>query len=313
MADVDINECFARDGLQHESTFIDTDTKLALLDGFARTGFARIEATSYSNPRQVPAFSDAGALLRQLTRHPGVYFKATCPNVKGVERALADYDAGYGAEEISLLTSASNSHSLKNLRATRDEQWQKTRTMAELAQGKFRIVGVVSVAFGCPFEGKIDQRIVLDDVRRFREFGADIVTIGDTTGLADPASAKSLFVNLSAEHGDFPIVAHFHDTRGAGLANALAAYEAGCRRFDTAMGGVGGHPAQIEYGSGETGNIATEDAVNLFESMGVDTGLDLDELMSMSAACERALARRLTSKVSRAGLTVDSLKGSAAA
>lgn len=313
MADVDINECFARDGLQHESTFVDTDTKLDLLNGFAQSGFTRIEATSYSDPRRVPAFSDASTVLARLTRHPGVAFKATCPNIRAVERALNDYEAGYGAEEVSLLTSASNSHSLKNLRATREDQWQKTRTMAEMARDKFRVVGVVSVAFGCPFEGKIDKKVVLDDVSRFRELGADIVTIGDTTGLADPASAKSLFAQLAVEHGDFPIVAHFHDTRGAGLANALAAFEAGCRRFDTAMGGVGGHPAQIEYGSGETGNIVTEDTVNLFESMGVDTGLDLDEVMKMSEACENALSRRLGSKVSRAGLTATSLKGSAAA
>lgn len=300
---VEINECFGRDGLQHESVFLSTDDKLELLDAFVASGFQRIEATSYSHPKQVPAFADASELLKRLERHPGVRFKATCPNQKAVERALEDYREGYGAEELSLLTSASESHSQKNLRSSKDAQWQRIREMIELADGKFQLVGVVSVAFGCPFEGKIDPNVVLADIERFRELDVDVITIGDTTGLADPVSVQKLFRELTANDPDFPYVAHFHDTRGAGIANSYAAFEAGCRHFDGAIGGVGGHPAQITYGAGMTGNVATEDLVNLFESMGVSTGLNLDALAQASELCEQKLGRELNSKVARSGYT----------
>lgn len=298
---VQINECFARDGIQHEQAFIPTAEKVSLLEGFVAAGFRRIEATSYSSPKWVPAFSDASELLRDLPRRPDVSFKATCPNPKAVERALADAQAGFGAEEVSLLSSASESHTQTNLRCTREEQWARLTEMAALGRGTFRLVGVISVAFGCPFEGAIDPGIVSEDTARFRELGADVITIGDTTGLADPGAVRRLFARLVQEHPGFPIVGHFHDTRGSGVANAVAAYDVGCTRLDTAMGGVGGHPAKIEYGGGRTGNVATEDIVNLFESMGISTGLDLDQVMVMSERCERALGRQLESKVGRAG------------
>lgn len=300
---VSINECFARDGLQHESEFVQTADKLAVLEAFTTAGFRRIEATSYSHPKQVPTFTDASELLSALPRREGVTFKATCPNQKAVQRALADKEAGYGVEEISLLTSASNSHSQVNLRSDRTQQWQKVEEMAELAAGKFDLVGVVSVAFGCPFEGAIDPQTVIDDVARFRDLGASYVTIGDTTGLADPATAKQLFAELIPAFPELTIVAHFHDTRGLGIANVMSAYESGCRSFDSAMGGVGGHPNMIHYGSGSTGNVATEDTVNLFDSLGVGTGLDLDAVMEASVECERLLGRTLLSKTARAGFS----------
>lgn len=300
---VSINECFARDGLQHETNFAPTADKLAALEAFTVAGFRRIEATSYSHPKQVPAFTDASELLKSLPRREGVSFKATCPNQKAVQRALADHAAGYGAEEISLLTSASDSHSQVNLRTTRTDQWHKVEEMADIASGSFTLVGVVSVAFGCPFEGAINPQTVMSDVARFRDLGAGYVTIGDTTGLADPRTAKQLFAELIPAFPELTIVAHFHDTRGLGIANVMAAYEAGCRSFDSAMGGVGGHPNMIQYGTGSTGNVATEDTVNLFDSLGVDTGLDLDAVMDASAACERILGRTLLSKAARAGLS----------
>lgn len=300
---VEINECFARDGLQHEEGFIATKDKLELLDLFVETGFKRIEATSYSHPKYVPAFADASELLKNLDRTEGVYFKATCPNERAVQRALADYDAGYGAEEISLLTSASESHTAKNLRTTKAGQWDRVREMIRMADGKFRLVGVVSVAFGCPFEGKISTETVLRDIEYFRELDVDVITIGDTTGLADPYTVRNLFERLTQDDSNFPYVAHFHDTRGSGIANAFAAFEAGCRRFDSSMGGVGGHPSQITYGSGMTGNVATEDLVNMFDAMGVATNLDLETLNRASQRSEELLQRELHSKVARAGFS----------
>jgi len=293
-------ECFARDGLQHEPAFVPTATKRALVERFAALGFPRVEATSYSNPKVVPQFADASELLRTLSRHPGVFYKATCANVKAVERALADLDAGHGANEISLLVSATESHTQKNLNRSRAEQWQNIAAMAEAAKGRFRLVGTVSVAFGCPFEGKVEAGAVLADVEKFAELGVTHVALGDTTGMATPRSVASIFQKIPK-----PVVpiAHFHDTRGTGLVNYVAAYEAGVRHFDSSFGGVGGHPAKVKYGGGFTGNVCTEDLVNLFESMGIDTGIDVGGLLAAAEFCEQALGRELHGRVTRSGLS----------
>ncbi len=298
---VTLCECFARDGLQHEETVPDTATKAALIGAFAETGFPRIEATSYSHPKQVHAFADASDLLARIPRRAGVWYKATCPNPRAVERALSDKAAGFGANEISLLVSATESHTQRNLRTTREEQWQRVAEMANLAHGQFRLVGVISMALGCPFEGEVDPGRVVEDAARFADMGAALLTVGDTIGSGTPSRVRHLFRRLLAEVPGLTPVAHFHDTRGAGIANCMAALEAGCRDFDSAMGGVGGHPRQIAYGDGETGNVATEDLVALFDREGLDHGLDLDRMMRASEACEAALGRKLNSKVARAG------------
>ncbi len=296
---VTLCECFARDGLQHEPAFVPTATKRALVERFASLGFRRVEATSYSNPKVVPQFADASDLLKSLERRPGVHYKATCANVRAVERALADLDAGYGANEISLLASATEAHSQKNLNRSRAEQWKNIEEMARAAKGRFRLIGTVSVAFGCPFEGKVDPGVVVADVERFNSLDVKHVALGDTIGTATPASVKDIFKKL---RGGVPI-AHFHDTRGTGLVNYVAAYEAGVRHFDSSFGGVGGHPAKVKYGGGFTGNVCTEDLVNLFESMGIPTGIDRDGLLATAEFCEQALGRELYGRVTRSGLS----------
>jgi len=301
-AAVTLCECFARDGLQHEDAFVPTQTKRALVERFAALGFRRVEATSYSNPKVVPQFADASDLLKTLSRRDGVFYKATCANVRAVERALADLDAGFGANEISLLVSASEAHTKKNLNATREEQWRNIEAMADAAKGRFRLIGTVSVAFGCPFEGPVDPGVVVADAERFVSHGVQHVALGDTIGAATPLSVKTLYERLADIEGLVPI-AHFHDTRGTGLVNYVAAYEAGVRHFDSAFGGVGGHPAKVKYGGGFTGNVCTEDLVNLFESMGVGTGIDLDGLLATAELCEQALGRELHGRVARSGLS----------
>lgn len=300
--DVILCECFARDGLQHEARFIATPAKAALIQRFADLGFERVEATSYSNPSVVPQFADASELLAGLPRRAGVWYKATCANVRAVERALHDLDAGHGANEISLLVSASESHSLRNLKRSRRDQWDNIAAMARRAAGRFRMVGTISVAFGCPFEGAVDAGSVVDDARRFAELGVDLVTLGDTTGMASPPAVRNLYRTLQQEFPQMTLVAHFHDTRGTGLVNYVAALDAGVRYFDSAFGGVGGHPDKVKYGGGHTGNVATEDLVSLFESMGVRTGLDLAGLPAVSRLCQEALGRELHSRVAAAGL-----------
>lgn len=302
MREVVLCECFARDGLQHEPDFVATATKAALIERFAAIGFERIEATSYSNPQVVPQFADASEVLRRLARREDVFYKATCANVRAVERALGDLDAGRGANEISLLVSATESHTRTNLKRTRAEQWQNVGAMVAAARGRFRLVGTVSVAFGCPFEGAVDPAVVAADARRFAELGVTLVALGDTTGMATPRSVREMFARIAREAPGVTPIAHFHDTRGTGLANYVAACEAGVRHFDSAFGGVGGHPAKVKYGDGFTGNVATEDLVSLFESLGIRTGIDLDRLVDTARFCEQALGRELHGRVARSGL-----------
>jgi len=296
---VTLCECFARDGLQHEPAFVPTDTKRALVERFAAIGFPRVEATSYSNPEVVPQFADASELLQSLNRKPGTHYKATCANPRAVRRALADLEAGFGVNEISLLVSATESHSRKNLKRGRAEQWSNIGEMARAAGGRFRLVGTVSVAFGCPFEGRVDPGSVAGDVAKFAALGVEHVAIGDTTGMATPGKVKDLMGRITSRA--IPI-AHFHDSRGTGLVNCVAAYEAGVRFFDSSFGGAGGHPAKVKYGGGFTGNVCTEDLVGLFESMGIATGIDLDRLLATAELCEQALGRELHGRVTRSGL-----------
>jgi hydroxymethylglutaryl-CoA lyase len=299
MSTVTLCECFARDGLQHEPAFIPTEAKRALVERFAAIGFPRVEATSYSNPKVVPQFADASEMLKGLKRKPDTHYKATCANPKAVQRALADLDAGFGVNEISLLVSATETHTQKNLKRSRAEQWANIEEMVQTAGGRFRMVGTVSVAFGCPFEGKVDQGSVAEDIAKFVSLGVGHVAIGDTTGMATPKAVKEMISRVTSKA--IPI-AHFHDSRGTGLVNCVAAYEAGVRHFDSSFGGVGGHPAKVKYGGGFTGNVCTEDLVGLFESMGIATGIDLDQLLATAEFCEQALGRELHGRVTRSGL-----------
>jgi hydroxymethylglutaryl-CoA lyase len=300
MAGVTLCECFARDGLQHEPAFVPTRTKRALIERFAALGFRRIEATSYANPGVVPQFADASELLESLPRRDGTFYKATCANPRAVERALADLEAGFGVNEISLLVSATEAHTQINLKRTRTEQWTNVEDMVQLAGGRFRLVGTVSVAFGCPFEGRVDPGVVAGDVARFAALGVTHVALGDTTGLATPKSVAAMVGRMPREA---TLIAHFHDTRGTGLANYVAAYDAGVRFFDASFGGAGGHPAKVKYGGGHTGNVCTEDLVNLFEAMGIATGIDLDGLVETARYCEEVLGRELHGRVTRSGLS----------
>ncbi|MFC5521025.1 hydroxymethylglutaryl-CoA lyase [Polaromonas jejuensis] len=300
--DVMLCECFARDGLQHEIAILGAARKVALISRFAEIGFPRVEATSYSNPKVIPQFGDASEVLRTLPRKPGVFYKATCANVRAVERAVTDQAQGFGANEISLLVSATDSHSLKNLARSREDQWTNIAAMVAAAGGRFRLVGTISMAFGCPFEGHVSPDSVMRDAARFAALGVRHVTLGDTTGVATPLTTRALFKRMQAELPGVEAIAHFHDTRGTGIVNYVAALEAGVRYFDCAFGGVGGHPVKVKYGGGHTGNVTTEDLVDLFEAMGVRTGIDRAQLLTVAAECEAALGRELQGRVTRSGL-----------
>ena len=297
--EVTLCECFARDGLQHEEAFIPTEVKAELLDRFTRIGFPRIEATSFSHPKHVPQFADAEALLQAIRRRPGTRYKATCANLQAVQRALAAKQDGFGPEEISFLISATESHTQKNLKRSRAQQWQAIEELADEARGQFVLVGALSMALGCVFEGEVDPAVVVEDVKRFADIGVEIVTLGDTAGLGTPRSVSRMVERLRAAAPNVTLAAHFHNTRGTALANCVAAWQAGLTHFDASFGGIGGHPAQIQYGEGNTGNVPTEDLAVMFESMGVSTGLDMELLMDSARFCEKVLGRQLLGMVTR--------------
>ncbi|MDO9709494.1 hydroxymethylglutaryl-CoA lyase [Paracraurococcus lichenis] len=293
-------ECFARDGLQHEPAILPAETKIAMIERIADCGFRRIEITSFAHPEQVPQFADAEAVLKGVRRRPGVLFKATCPNPQAVKRALAAQEGGWGPDEISLLISASEGHSQRNLRRSREEQWANVAEMARLAGDAFVMVGTISVAFDCPFDGRTPQERVLEDAERFAGLGVTRIAIGDTIGSATPPRVRDLIGWL---HGALPtatFIAHFHDSRGTGIANTLAAIEAGLTHADCALGGTGGHPAKIAYGEGHTGNTCTEDLATALEAMGYAIGLDLGLVRGAGLEAERVLGRQLASRVIRA-------------
>jgi hydroxymethylglutaryl-CoA lyase len=296
-------ECFARDGLQHETVQIPIEAKIAMIERIADVGFRRIEITSFSHPRHVPQFADAEQVLKGVRRRPGVLFKATCPNPQAVKRALDAKAGGWGPEEISLLVSASEGHTQKNLRRTREEQWQNIAEMAALAKDAFVMVGTISVAFDCPFDGPTAPERVLEDAERFASLGVTRIAIGDTIGSATPPRVRDLIGWLHGALPEATLIAHFHDSRGTGLANTLAAIEAGLTHADCALGGTGGHPAGIAYGEGFTGNTCTEDLATALRAMGHDTGLDLPKLYAAGREAERLLGRRLFSRTVRMGET----------
>jgi hydroxymethylglutaryl-CoA lyase len=299
--DIILCECFARDGLQHEPAILPAAAKAAILGRIADCGFKRIEITSFSHPGYIPQFADAEAVLAAVPPRPGVLFKATCPNPAAVARALAAREAGRGPEEISFLVSASEGHTERNLRRSRDAQWAQVAAMAARAGDAFTIVGTISVAFDCPFDGPTPPAQVVADAERFLSLGVRRIAIGDTIGSATPPRVAALMRLLRAELPEVQPIAHFHDSRGTGIANCVAALEAGVTHFDAALGGTGGHPAGIAYGEGFTGNVCTEDLATLFDAMGLRTGIDIAALREAGRAAEALLGRTLHARTTRIG------------
>lgn len=294
-------ECFARDGLQHEATILPAETKAAMLERIADCGFRRIEITSFAHPKYIPQFADAEAVLAAVRPRPGVLFKATCPNLAAVRRAQDARARGRGPEEISLLVSATEGHTQRNLRRTRAEQWADVAEMVATAGGDFTVVGTISMAFDCPIDGPVAPERVLQDAQRFAALGVTRIALGDTIGSATPPRVRALVALLREALPQAIFIAHFHDSRGTGIANCIAALEAGITHFDTALGGTGGHPTKIAYGEGHTGNVCTEDLATLLEAMGVETGLDLDRLRAAGRMAETLLGRELHARTVRIG------------
>ena len=299
-ADVTISEVGPRDGLQNTKHFMPSAAKKAWISAEAAAGVHQIEVCSFVPAKLIPQFVDAAEVLAHANAIPGLTPVVLVPNFKGCERALAA-----GARRLTVPISVSEAHIMSNVRKTTAQAIEDFVRMADLVRSQARaerpqLVGACSTAFGCSLQGVVAENDVLRVALALREAGADAISLADTVGYANPEQVKRLFRKVRKALGeDFDIEAHFHNTRGLGLANALAAYEVGVRNFDSTLGGLGGCP----WAPGASGNVVTEDLVFMFESMGVRTGIDIGKLIDVRNTVFAALPdAELYGHISKAGL-----------
>lgn len=272
--DVLINEVGLRDGLQSVANIMRTADKCAWIDALVASGVQEIEVGSFVSPKLLPQMADAAELVQHAIALPGVTIMALAPNLKGAEAAMRA-----GAHKITLPVSASPAHSMANVRKTPPQMVEEVRAIAQLRDRiapQVRIEAGISTAFGCTLQGLVAEDDVIALAAACAQAGADEVGLSDTTGMANPAQVKRLFTRLRHELGEQAGAAHMHNTRGLGLANCLAAYEAGVQTFDASQAGLGGCP----YAPGASGNVVTEDLVFMFEAMGLRTGIDIERLLA---------------------------------
>ncbi len=279
MSDVTICEVGPRDGLQNAKHLMPTPAKKAWIEALAAAGVREIEVGSFVPPKLIPAMADTAEIVAFARTLPGVKVVALAPNLKGFQRALEA-----GAHKVTFPVSASRLHSESNVRMTPEQMIEEVRKCAQYPHPGVEIEGAVSTAFGCTMQGIVPEEDVLRIAAALAEF-CDCVALADTVGYANPSQVRRLFKQAFSLIGSKLEGAHFHNTRGLGLANALAAYEEGVRSFDSSMGGLGGCP----FAPGASGNVITEDLVFMFESMGVDTGIDMDALLKARELLTRAI------------------------
>jgi len=287
-----INDVAMRDGLQIEPVFVPTEDKVALVNALSRTGLAKIEVTSFTSPKAIPALRDAEAVMKQIDRVPGVVYVALVPNLRGAERALE-----CRVDELNLVMSASETHNLSNLRMTRAQSRRALTEIIRAARGAAAVNISISTAFGCPMEGDVAPAEVLELGDWFASQGATGITLCDTTGMANPLQVEALCDGLAQRWKGLEMTLHFHNTRGMGLANALAGLNAGIERYDASLGGLGGCP----YAPGATGNVCTEDLVHMLQTMGCETGVDLDALLACAAQLPGLIGHDISGQVVKAG------------
>ncbi len=292
---VRIREVGPRDGFQNEPDVIPTSEKVRLIGMLTSSGLRRLEVTSFVRADVIPQLADAEEVLSAIERLEGVAYSVLIPNEKGLERALAHRDR---FDEVNLFLSASETHNRENVNRSIAESLQGLERVIALARAEgLRCEGVISVSFGCPYEGAVPQERVFDIAERLAAAGCEEIAFGDTTGMANPRQVAEFFPAARARLGGVELTAHFHNTRGQGLANVLAALEAGVDSFESSFGELGGCPVP----PGSTGNISTEDLVSMLEEMGIETGVDLARLIEASRAAQEALGRPLGAHVLRAG------------
>ena len=300
---VRIREVGPRDGFQNEPEVIPTERKVELIDALARTGLARLEVTSFVRADVIPQLADATEVLAQIDVPAEVSVSVLIPNERGLDNALALRDAHRGSrpafDEVNVFLSASETHNEKNVNSSIADSLAGLEVVLERARGAgLRCEGVISTSFGCPYEGRVPPERVLEIAARLRDAGAQEIGFGDTTGMANPRQVGEFFAAARASlGGEVELTAHFHNTRGQGLANVLAALGAGVESFESSFGELGGCPVP----AGATGNIATEDLVSMLHEMGISTGIELAALIATAERAQAILGRPLGSHTLLAG------------
>ena len=291
---VSIREVGPRDGLQNEAVILTTAAKLRLIDALAATGLAQIEVGAFVKAENVPQMADTTEVFASLTRQPGVKYSAIAPNVLGARRALEA-----GADMVQVFFSASESHNQSNVNMSVEQSLANVADMSAIVRAANRpFDAVLSVAFGCPFEGHTPIERVLELCGRLLDLGAEEVTLGDTTGMAHPSLVQQVVQAFQVRFPRQALRLHLHSARGAGLANILAALQLGVSEFDSSIGGIGGCP----FAPGAPGNLCTEDMTHMFHEMGIATGLDLPALMATARMLEQMLGHEVPSQTIKAGI-----------
>jgi hydroxymethylglutaryl-CoA lyase len=293
---VRIREVGPRDGFQNEPEVIPTELKVELIDSLARTGLGRLEVTSFVRADVIPQLADASEVLARIDVPEGVSRSVLVPNERGLEAALEQRER---IEEINVFLSASETHNRKNVNRSIAESLAGLQgVLGRAREAGLRCEGVISTSFGCPYEGHVPPERVLEIASRLHDAGAQEVGFGDTTGMANPRQVRELFARAFASlGGEVELTAHFHNTRGQGLANVIAALEAGVESFESSFGELGGCPVP----AGATGNIASEDLVSMLHEMGIETGIDLQALLACARRAQEILGRPLGSHTLVAG------------
>ena len=292
---VSIREVGPRDGFQNEPEVIATEDKIRLIDLLTETGLKRIEVTSFVRPDVIPQLADGPEVLAGIQRRDGVSYSVLIPNRKGLDKALEHRDR---FDEASFFLSASETHNMKNVNRTVEESISGLEETIPVAlEAGLRVEGVIATSFGCPYEGEVPVERVFALAERLRAAGCSEVGFGDTTGMANPVQVRRFYRQAFERLDGVELTAHFHDTRGQGLANVLAALEEGVQSFESSFGELGGCPVPV----GATGNVASEDVISMISEMGVETGVDLNLLLKASAEAQRVLGRPLGAHVLKAG------------
>ena len=296
MSRIYFNEVVTRDGFQIEPTFIPTDDKVALIDALSQCGYAKIEVTSFVSPKAIPMLRDAEEVMGRIQRVPGVEYTVLVPNLRGAERAVAAR-----ADELNLVMSTSETHNRANLRQSREDSFAGLASVIQWVDGKTPINVSLSTSFGCPMEGNVPLSEVLRFAHRFADLGVRGLTICDTTGMAHPAQVEAMAEAMLQAFPQLQMTFHFHNTRGMGLTNVMAAARSGINRFDGSLGGLGGCP----YAPGASGNISSEDAIHLLMCLGYETGMDLDRLLEIGRGLPQVVGHGVPGQMIKAGLITD--------
>ena len=301
---IKVCECWARDGLQSIPKVIPTKEKVEMINRILDSGVKKLEVTSFSHPRLLPQFADCVEVLQQINRFDDVSYVVLMPNEKGFDRFEQCVKDGYGADEIILMISASIAHNTTNFRMDHETAMKAHATIIKRAHNLgVKVIGCTGTVYGCPIQGDVPMEDVINVTRFYIEEGAQTIMLGDTTGAANPVQVRQRIGMLLDEFPNTEFIAHFHDTRGNGIVNSIAALELGLNYVDTSLGAIGGQPATgaNKYQFGFTGNTCSEDLICLLEEMGTTTGIDVNTMIDNGKRAEEIIGQQLRANVIRCG------------